>query len=69
MSQQKPMMPVLIVYQVVTTIKPNNHRAKMIVMLDLLLRQIKLLVRFATKVNGKIKQMKWNARNVAQAKL
>ena len=55
--------------QVDTTIKPINHRAKMIVVLDLLLRQIKLLVCFATKASGKIKQIKWNARNVAQAKL
>ena len=69
MSQQKPMMPVLIVYQVVTTIKPNNHRAKMIVVLDLLLRPIKLLVCFATKASGKIKKIKWNAINVSKAKL
>ena len=55
--------------QVNTMIKPINHRAKMIAVLDLLLRPIKLLVRFATKDNGKIQKIKWNARNVTKAKL
>ena len=56
---------VLNAHQVDTTIKPINHCAKMIVVLDLLLRPIKLLVRFATKDNGKIQKINWNARNVA----